>query len=185
VPTIPTLATPLTDGHVAVRLAAERDIPEVLIAHQDDPELHLRRGLNRPPSGADLGRQMEEAPSLRAGGISETLTILAPGSDECLGQIYIHEIDWEHARAELGIWLAPKARGRGLARRALSLSAAWLFEEWGLERIQLRTEVDNDKMLAAARAAGFVAEGVLRGQLRERGARIDVAIMSLLASDGR
>jgi RimJ/RimL family protein N-acetyltransferase len=185
VPNIPALETPLTDGHVVVRLAAERDIPEVLIAHQDDPELHIRRGLKKPPSGAELGRQMEAAASLRANGISETLTIVAPGSDECLGQIIIHEIDWEHLRAELGIWLAPKARGRGLASGALRLTAGWLLGAWGLERIQLRTEADNEEMLLTARAAGFVDEGVFRAQLREQGARVDVAVMSLLASDGR
>jgi RimJ/RimL family protein N-acetyltransferase len=185
VPKIPELETPLTDGRVIVRLAAERDIPEVLIAHQDDPELHLRRGLKKPPSGADLGRQMEEAPLLRASGISETLTIVEPGSDECVGQIYVQDVDWQHLRAEVGVWLAPKARGRGLASGALRLSAEWLLRTWGLERIQLRTESDNEPMLVAARAAGFVDEGVFRQQLREQGARVDVAVMSLLASEKR
>jgi RimJ/RimL family protein N-acetyltransferase len=172
---------PLTDGHVTLRLAAERDIPEVLIAHQDDAELHVRRGLPKPPSGADLGRAMEAAPAHRAQGISETLTIIEPGDDECLGQIYIHEIEWQHLRAELGIWLAPKARGRGLGERALRLTASWLIDAWGLHRVQLRTEQDNERMIATALAAGFTHEGVLRAHAKEQGTRIDVAVMSVIA----
>jgi RimJ/RimL family protein N-acetyltransferase len=173
---------PLTDGHVTLRPAAERDIPEVLIAHEDDAELHVRRGLRKPPSGADLGRAMEAAAADRAQGISETLTIIEPGDDECLGQIYIHQVDWQHLRAELEIWLAPKARGRGLGERALRLTASWLIDGWGLQRVQLRTERDNERMIATARAAGFVHEGVLRAHIKkEHGKRVDVAVMSVIA----
>ncbi len=38
-------------------------------------------------------------------------------------------------------------------------------------------------MLRAAAAAGFQREGVLRGFLREQGARVDVAVLSLVQRD--
>ena len=57
---VPGPRSPLTDRET-VRPAAERDIPEVLIAYQDDPELHLRMGEERAPSGAELGRLAERA----------------------------------------------------------------------------------------------------------------------------
>jgi RimJ/RimL family protein N-acetyltransferase len=38
-------------------------------------------------------------------------------------------------------------------------------------------------MLGAARAAGFQFEGILRGYQRERGARVDCAVLSLVRSD--
>src|SRR5256885_8266887 len=44
---LPNLAEPLDAGHVRVRDAAERDIPEVLIAYQDDSTMHLRLGQER------------------------------------------------------------------------------------------------------------------------------------------
>src|SRR6516225_8543725 len=43
-PPIPEFHEPLSDGQVVLRLAAERDIPEILIAYQDDPQLHVRLG---------------------------------------------------------------------------------------------------------------------------------------------
>jgi RimJ/RimL family protein N-acetyltransferase len=168
---------------VAVRLAAERDIPEVLIAHQDDPELYLRLGLERPPSGAELGRRVEGGLADRATGTGLWLSIVAAGHDDCIGQVEVHEVDWDHSRAELGVWTAPAHRGRGVAADALRLVGQWLLSECGMARVQLMTEPDNVAMVAAARGAGFVEEGVLRGYLRERGQRVDVTMLSLVAAD--
>jgi [ribosomal protein S5]-alanine N-acetyltransferase len=182
-PSFPELVEPLTDGAVILRLAAERDIPEVLIAYQDDPEMHVRFGEERPPSGAELGRHAERADADRAAGRGVTLTITEPGDDTCRGQINVHHVDWENARAELGIWLAPASRGKGLGRRALVLAAGWVLRDLGFQRVQVMTEPDNEPMLAAARAAGFSFEGVLRGFTRERGARVDNAVLSLVGGD--
>jgi RimJ/RimL family protein N-acetyltransferase len=173
----------LSTEAVALRLAAERDIPEVLIAHQDDPDLHRRLGLVRPPSGAELGRRVEGGPADRATGSTLWLTIVAAGDDECIGQLDVHKVDWDHSRAELGIWIAPAHRGRGVAADALRLIGGWLLNECGMARVQLMTEPDNAAMIAAARAAGFAEEGVLRGYLRERGQRVDITMLSLVAAD--
>ena len=166
-----------------VRLAAERDIPEVLIAYQDDPELHLRMDEKRPPSGAELGRRAEHADADRVSGRGMALTIAELDDDTCRGQIYVQHLDWENARAELGIWVAPARRGRGLGSGALGLTATWLLRDCGFERVQVLTETGNEPMLAAARAAGFSFEGVLRGYLRKHGARIDTAALSLVSRD--
>jgi RimJ/RimL family protein N-acetyltransferase len=132
-PVIPTLDRPLRDERVAVCLAAERDIPEVLIAHQDDPELATQLGLARPPSGAELGRQMEEADGARETGKRVTLTIIEPGSDAFLGQIEVGEIDWAERRATVRAWVVPRVRAQGLERAALTLAARWLSDECGLQ----------------------------------------------------
>ena len=182
-PSFPEPTPPLTGPTVALRLAAERDIPEILIAHQDDDQLYLRIGVRRPPSGAELGRRTEELPAEVAAGTGVWLTIVAAGADDCVGQIDVHTVDWDHARAELGIWVAPGLRGRGLGTAALRLVAPWLIRECGLERIQLITEPDNAPMRAAAAAAGFVEEGLLRGYTREHGRRVDVTVMSLITAD--
>ena len=202
-PSFPDLDQPLTGDGVAVRPAAERDIPEVLIAYQDDPELHLRMGEARPPSGAELGRLAERAAADRAGGRAMTLTIVRLGSDVCIGQLNVHHADWENARVELGMWLAPQARGRGLAPAALRLVARWLLQEVGFDRVQLLTETGNDRLLRAAEAAGFQREGVLHGFLREqpddsraarsgdaggrahgkREGRVDAVVLSLVQRD--
>ena len=182
-PSFPDLDRPLTGSVAELRFAAERDIPEVLIAHQDDPQLHLRLGLDRPPSGAELGRRAEASPADRATGASAWLTIVAPRSDECWGQIEVHEVDWDHLRAEAGIWIAPAHRGRGMAPDALRLSGRWLLSRCGLNRVQLTIEPDNAPMRRAAEKAGLREEGTLRGYRRARRHRVDVVMMSLVTAD--
>jgi RimJ/RimL family protein N-acetyltransferase len=179
----PRLADPLADGTVTLRDYEERDIPEILIAYQDDPRLHLLTGEDRPPSCAELGRRAEREPAARAVGERATLTILDAGSDTCRGQIKVDDVDWDQARAGLTIWLAPQVRGRGLGRRGLRLAGAWLLGVCQLARVELLAEPGNLPAIRAARAAGFAEEGVLRAYQRRRGKRIDTAVMSLIAAD--
>jgi RimJ/RimL family protein N-acetyltransferase len=182
-PSLPFLDPPVADRRVALRDAAERDIPEILIAHEDDPELYARVGLERPPSGAELGRQIEEAQSEHRNGTRARLTILEPSSDEFRGRIDVHNVDWENVSAELGVWVVPRARSNGLARAALRLVARWLFDRCGLARLELLVEPGNQPMLRAGAAAGFVREGVLRGHARGGKNPRDMVILSLLERD--
>ena len=182
-PTFPPLSTPLTGEHIGLRPAAERDIPEILIAHQDDPELYVRLGLRRPPSGAELGRRVEASDAERAAGEAVWLTMVLPGDNDCVGQIDVHDIDLDNARAELGIWVAPPHRGRGVGTAALALAGPWLVGDCGLARVQLLTEPENTAMRRSARAAGFTEEGLLRGYLLERGRRVDCVVFSLVSAD--
>jgi RimJ/RimL family protein N-acetyltransferase len=181
----PELQEPLRDELIALRFGAERDIPEILIAHQDDPTMYVRLGAERPPSGAELGREAERAEADRLAGSHLELTIVEAESDGCRGRVAIGHIDDDAARAELRIWVAPQCRGRGYARRALALATPWLFEACGLQRVALLSETDNEPMLRAASAAGFVREGVLHGYWRGGRARIDAVVLSLLPADLR
>jgi RimJ/RimL family protein N-acetyltransferase len=182
-PRIPAPPEPLVDERVIVRLSAERDIPEILIAYQDDASLHEQLGEQRPPSGAELGRREDRAAAERAAGTRLTLTITRPGSDVCRGQVYVRDVDWDNDRAELAIWLAPQARGGGMAAPALRMVAGWLLANTELARLQVTTTADNEPMIRAARAAGFADEGVLRAYMRVGGRRADAAILSLLPED--
>jgi RimJ/RimL family protein N-acetyltransferase len=185
-PSFPTLQQPLTGAVAELRLAAERDIPEILIAHQDDPQLYARMGMRRPPSGAELGRRVEESAARRGAGTGVWLTIVragGAGANECSGQIDVHGVDWDHARAELSIWVAPAQRGQGLGADALGLMARWLLTDCSLVRVQLLTDPDNEAMKRAALAAGFAQEGVLRSYVRQHGQRVDATMMAVVAAD--
>ena len=185
---IPAEDLPLSDGRVALRLCAERDIPEMLIAYEDDRHLHERLGEARPPSGADLGRASEEAAQKLEAGVRAQLTITEAASDVCIGVVTISEIDWEHARGEIQVWVAPALRGRGYARAALRLAAAWAFETWGIARLTALVEPDNVMMHRAAAAAGFRHEGTFNSYRparrgRRDGRRIDLDVLALIPTD--
>lgn len=134
-PSFASLTAPLSDGVVSLRPSAERDIPEILIAYQDDDALHEALGERRPPTGAALGSRAENAPVELRAGRALTLTILQTESDVCRGEVRITDVDWEGRRATVTVWLAPNDRGRGLARRAHALTVDWLSRECGLDGV--------------------------------------------------
>jgi RimJ/RimL family protein N-acetyltransferase len=111
------------------------------------------------------------------------LTILDHASQDCRGQLDAHDFEWDHARVGLRIWIVPQARNRGLARAALRLTAAWLFEDCGVKRVQLLCSPGNEPLLLAARAAGFQLEGTLRAHDLQAGRRTDRLMLSLLPAD--
>jgi [ribosomal protein S5]-alanine N-acetyltransferase len=179
----PRLAEPLSDGTVGLRDYQERDIPEILIAYQDDPHLHVRNGEDRPPTGAELGSRSEREEAARRAGERATLTVVEAGEDTCRGQVRVENVDWDHRRAEVTIWLAPQVRGRGLGAGALRLAGEWLLTAAGLARLELLSTPDNEPVIRAAEAAGFAREGVLREYQRKRGQGVDMVIMSLIPAD--
>lgn len=179
------LDTPLTASGVRLRAAAERDIPEILIAHQDDPELHAALGLERPPSGAELGRQVEREAADRSAGVAAWLTILDTDSDRCRGQVSVHDVDRDHLRAQLTVWIVPEHRGAGLGAAALAAAGGWLLTVCGLQRVELLVDPALERLTRAALRAGFHAEGTMRGYRRDPAGegRRDTAVLSLIAAD--
>jgi RimJ/RimL family protein N-acetyltransferase len=85
--------------------------------------------------------------------------------------------------AEIGYWVDPRARGRGVATDAVRAICAWAFRRLGLDLIEWRAEVGNDASRRVAEKAGFLMEGTLRQRLVHRETRVDAWIGSLLKSE--
>ena len=58
---------------------------------------------------------------------------------------------------------ARECPGRGVASAAVTTLRPWAFDQIGLQRIDLRHSVENTLSCRVATAAGFTAEGTLRG----------------------
>jgi ribosomal-protein-alanine N-acetyltransferase len=57
--------------------------------------------------------------------------------------------------AEIGFWLGPGARGRGLGAATIALTMRWGFEELGLRRVEGLTAPDNQLSRRAMERAGM------------------------------
>ena len=84
------------------------------------------------------------------------------GSDELLGAAGIVRFERDERRCEIGYWLAPAARGRGVATRAVRILGDWAFASLPVDRIGITAEPGNRASCAVAERAGFTYEGVLR-----------------------
>lgn len=89
--------------------------------------------------------------------------------------------------AEIGYWLAPEARGRGLMTDAATLVTDWALdpEGLGLARMVWTAYTGNWASRRVAWRLGFRVEGTVRGFGIQRGRRRDAWIGTLLAGDPR
>lgn len=85
-------------------------------------------------------------------------------------------------------WLAASAQGTGLNTEAKMLLFGNAFEEWGVARVDLKTDARNARSRAAIESVGARFEGVLRSWSRswapgEQGRLRDSAMYSILADE--
>lgn len=154
----------------------ERDAAAVLAAFLGSPDLH-----RQAPPIATLADSRGYLDSIAA----EALAIDVDG--EAVGCVMAAERDPHHGTAWMSYWLAPAARGRGLASRALDALSRRLFAD-GLHRLGLGARANNPASIAVAERAGYVREGVERERLRYvdsdgTATRFDVVRFARLATD--
>jgi [ribosomal protein S5]-alanine N-acetyltransferase len=173
---------PLRDDLVVLRPWRRGDLADVHAGMQD-PEVPrwTRIPEGNPPH--EVRRYLDNQPRAEADGVELVFAMADPGDDRFLGSISLLRVQLEEERAEVGYWLAPWGRGRGVLTAALRLLSRWALTDGGFARLELRVDPRNTASLAAGERAGYVREGVLRSMQEHRGERIDLVVLSLLPSD--
>ncbi len=101
-----------------------------------------------------------------------------------IGNIVLIGVDVAHRRAELGIAIGEKGDwGRGYGTDAIRVILRFAFEDLKLRRVELITDVDNERGIRAYEKCGFVREGVLRAKRLRYGEPLDMLIMAVLNED--
>lgn len=119
-------------------------------------------------------KERKEGRSIRFGLFSQ---------NKIIGQVDLHEIQWEHRKAEIGYWLSEEHCGKGSAKQALSTLIKFAFLELKLHRLEATTSVNNKPSIKLLERLGFTREGKLREAFCIRGRYVDDYLYSLLASD--
>lgn len=104
-------------------------------------------------------------------------------SDELAGEAILWDIDPHNRSAHAGLALRPRFRGRGLGVETLRVLVDYAMRIRGLHRVQLEIVADNEPMLAAARQARFVQDGLLRESVWVGGRFADQVVFSVVATD--
>jgi [ribosomal protein S5]-alanine N-acetyltransferase len=172
-----------TDGRVRLRRLEHCDVDAYVAAFVADPELGRLLGLESDPDEAVLRGRLERMDAAFESGRFVEVAIADGGSGEFLGSLTLHELDWKNRRGEVGFWIVPGARRRGVCESAVRLALRWMFDDLGFERVELTTTTDNAAVAALAPKLGFTREGTMRGRNLERGRRVDIVQFGLLRDD--
>ena len=139
-----------------------------------------------PFSAQDARDFFVEQEQARLRGEEISFALVEPADERVvLGGGSLYDVDLAQARAAVGYWLAPAARGRGVATHAVRLVARWAFAELGVARLELTCAPDNHASQRVAERCGFTREGVLRSHQQFKGGRRDTVVFSLLRGERR
>jgi RimJ/RimL family protein N-acetyltransferase len=179
---VPSLPVPegLERDGVALRRLRARDAHPFAAAFREDPALGERIGADEDPTENAVRRFIARQPGLRARGEFLGLAVSDETKRPFLGHVMLHTVAWRHKRAEVGYWLVPSARGRGIGPTAVSLLVDWAFATLELDRIEIATTPGNDAARKLAESLGFTPEGVMVARNLERGRRVDVLLLAKL-----
>lgn len=100
-----------------------------------------------------------------------------------VGRIGLHEINLQHMHASLGYWITTDASGKGIVTRCCSMLIAYAFNVLGLQRIELRASIFNQKSRAIAVNLQFTIEGILRKAELVNGVFHDLCVYSMLKDE--
>jgi RimJ/RimL family protein N-acetyltransferase len=181
VPSLPD--PPLSDGVVRLRPPRADDLDAVVEGCRD-PLTQLYTRVPAPYTAEDGRAFISGAAGRRLLGESLDLAIARDDAeDPLIGMIGIVMDRHDPRRGEIGYWVGPRHRGRGVAGRALSLLSRWAVTGGGLERLDLYAAVGNGASLRTAERCGFVREGALRDAWFRGPRRTDTVLFSLLPRD--
>jgi ribosomal-protein-serine acetyltransferase len=100
-----------------------------------------------------------------------------------VGMVGLPRVDAENHAAEIGYWLDEAHRGKGVMTAAVAALVELGFEDLRLNRLEIRTDVENRRSRALAERLGFRYEGVLRQAYWVGDRYSDDAIYSMLAAE--
>jgi RimJ/RimL family protein N-acetyltransferase len=166
---------------VTLRPFRAEDAPEVVRACDDEVTQRFLTQLPHPYTLDDARSWIDEgSPAAFAAG-GWAYAVAEPATDKIIGGAG-GSLRGRHG-AEIGYWVAPWARGRGIATEAARVLTAHAFAT-GRQRVELRTHPENVASQRVALAAGFSREGVARGAGHERdGTLYDQIVWGRLATD--
>ncbi|MEU1325809.1 GNAT family N-acetyltransferase [Streptomyces microflavus] len=147
----------LTAGALLLRPWREEDVPALLEAY-DDPVMRqwVRMPVSTPEEAA---RWVEVQREGWESGTRFSFAVTDTGRDgELVGNLALKRPGQGAERAEVGYWTAARARGRGVAPRALEALTAWAFTAFaaeGLVRLDLLHQVDNVASCRVAEKSGY------------------------------
>lgn len=178
----------LVGEEIVLRLHREEDAGRVEEACNDPETRHWLGGLPEPYTRETAERFVRDRSAGMAAGTDLHWVIADPADDRLLGVVSLMHLDG--AQGEVGYWLHPDARGRGVMTRAVGLAVRHAFVAMedgglGLQRLRVLIAAGNVASRHVVEAVGFRPTGIERRAVAIEDGRDDLLGFDLLAEDPR
>lgn len=149
---------------------ASRSDAEVWLRGTTDPEFTRWNTPLRPVTDLEGAREtLRRRAQWTEDGTTVSFRIADTDTGTPLGHIGVNDVRPVQGLGMVGYWVLPEARRRGVATRALLLTARWAFTELGLHRLELDHAAGHEVSCRIAERCGFLPEGTLRGAMFAEG----------------
>ena len=115
-----------------------------------DPTIRL---WNPPPESADAASWIMRCEERWSLGLSLDFVIDVDGTVG--GEVGLRNFTTDPDRAELGVWIGPDHRSKGIAAASVGAVTTWAYDELGLAQVWCRTSTANEAAQALFRSVGW------------------------------
>jgi RimJ/RimL family protein N-acetyltransferase len=155
----PEVQPTLVGDGIELRPWSPHDHADVLAACQD-PEIQRWTTVPSPYTEHDATFFVEMVAAAWEARLGAPFAATVPDDDRVQASVGIVTLDAATRRAELGYWVAPWARRRGVGTAALRRLSEWATEEVGFDQLELVIDPANVGSTAVAAAAGYTQVSV-------------------------
>ncbi len=168
----------LADGVIVLRPWAVDDAPALMAACRE-PEISHWCTMPSPYSYGHAMAWIGDTGEAWSKGRDAHFAIDDAATGEVVGAIDLVGVNPSEAHGRLRYWVRAARRRKGVARRALSLLAAWAIDELALERLEVCEALGNVGAQRVVEAAGFRPEALYRSYRRLGDHRTDYLLYAL------
>lgn len=155
----------LETERVRLRPFHDDDVERVAQACSDPESRHWLNGLPHPYTTVTARGYLDDTVWRAAAGLKLTWAVADPATDLLLGNLAVMDLaGLNPTTGEIGYWMHPQGRGRGLMQEAVRLAIPYAFSPDGLDlrRLSLLAAKGNAASNRIAEKVGFAQVGVER-----------------------
>ena len=174
----------LENDRVLLRPLAESDYEYLLPFALNEADL-WKYSLISPAGEEGMRNYISTTLQNKAAGIEYPFIVFDKATQQYAGSTRFYDIQQFNKTTQLGYtWYGKSFQRTGLNRNCKQLLFQFAFEEWGLERVELRADANNAPSINAMKAIGCTVEGILRSNMTiEAGGRRDSIVLSILKDE--
>lgn len=148
-----------------------------------DPDL-WQLGLSMIQSRDDMAQYVNTALAEHARGVSLPFATIEQATNTVVGSTRFGNIDLAHRRVEIGwTWIARAWQRSAVNTEAKLLMLSYAFETLGCQRVELKTDVLNQRSRTAILRLGAIEEGILRKHMITASGRVRDTVYFSIVDD--